>query len=545
MPKLLLSQWGKTQEIELGSKPCTIGRYTENTIELRGDSLVSRRHATVTLVNNVAILVDEESSNGTFLNGVRIEPKTAYPLKDGDTFRIGSSVFTYYSGKISSLKQQAPGLPVSESMSSTDISKSVRDIPEYLRVGLKESIARGIPWKTPSKKKPELADEGRIDKFYILYQLGREVVRAASLEGVLDAAMMLIFEVINAERGAIQLLDPTTGELVTRVVRHRSPGGTPDGFTLSKTIVDHVVRNRVSLITLDTREDPRLQSALSIVHSNILSVIAVPLSDWEKDDVLGVIYLDNHMHTYAFTEDDLDLLSAIANLVAIRLKQERLFKQLHMEAVQRMNLERFLSPDVAEMVLQRTAEGKEVCFDVIETEATVLFADIVDFTRISEDMKPTALAHMLNKFFESMSKIVFAHKGSVNKFIGDSVFAVFGAPFEKEDHAGRAVEAALEMQAEMERLSGTSHDKLALRVGVNSGEVIAGYIGPAKRLEYTVLGDTVNIAKRLEEIAMPGKVYIGEHTFDLLKGRYKTRRVTGERLRGKQRIIEIYEIIGK
>ncbi len=448
-------------------------------------------------------------------------------------------------------KQKGPEGGVSESKiiasfyGGADISKSIQDIPEHLRVGLKESIAMGIPWKDLSKKKPEATAEPKIDKFYILYQLGREVVRASSLDGVLDAAMMLIFEIINAERGAIQLFDPVTGELMTRIARHRTTGRTPEGFTLSKTITDHVVRNKAFLITSDTKEDPRLQNALSIVQSNVLSVISVPLSDWEKDDVLGVIYLDNHMSTYAFKEEDLDLLSAIANLVAIRLKQDRLFEQLRKEAVQRTNLERFLSPDVAEMVLQHTAEGKEVCFDVMDTEATVLFADIVGFTKISEEMKPSALACMLNEFFEAMSKIVFTHNGSVNKFIGDSVFAVFGAPVDKEDHAGRAVEAALAMQVEIERLRETTGIKHSLRVGVNSGEVLAGYIGPSKRLEYTVLGDTVNIAKRLEEIATPGKVCIGERTFDLLKGRYKTRQITGEKLKGKQRIIKMYEIIGK
>ncbi len=551
MPKLVLSQCGKTQEIELAGEACTIGRHTGSTVELRGDSLVSRKHGVVSLVDGVATLVDEGSSNGTFLNGVRVNPKTPYPLKDGDSFRIGSSTFFFYSGEKPPQQQKGLEASVSESKiiaslyGGADISKSIQDIPEHLRVGLKQSIAMGIPWKDLSGKKPEVAKESSVDKFYILYQLGREVVRAGSLDGVLDVAMMLIFDVINAERGAIQLFNPGTGELVTRIAWQRSVGRTPEGFTFSKTVTDLVVHNKTSLVTSDTREDPRLQNARSIVQANIRSVISVPLSDWEKDDVLGVIYLDNNMSTYAFKAEDLDLLSAIANLVAIRLKQEMLFEQLRKEAVQRTNLERFLSPDVAEMVLQHTAEGKEVCFDVVNTEATVLFADIVGFTKISEEMKSSNLACMLNEFFENMSKVVFAHNGSVNKFIGDSVFAVFGAPVDKEDHAGRAVEAGLAMQAEVERMRAVSGSKYSLRVGVNSGDVIAGYIGPSKRLEYTVLGDVVNIAKRLEEIATPGKVFIGERTFELLNGRFKTRQITGEKLKGKQRTVRMYEIIGK
>ncbi|MDQ7779794.1 MAG: adenylate/guanylate cyclase domain-containing protein, partial [Planctomycetota bacterium] len=480
-----------------------------------------------------------------------IEGKTQYPLSHNDTFRIGSTTFTFISEEEAKPKKRKEESAMTESKiiaslyGGSDISKSIEDIPEHLRIGLRQSLAMGIPLKELSQKVPTAQPAQQVDKFYILYQLGREVARAPSLDAVLEVAMMLIFEIINAERGAIQLFDPQTGELATRITRFRSPEkASTQNFAISKTIADHVVRNKAFLITSDTRDDPRLQNALSIVQQNVRSVITVPLSDWEKDDVLGVIYLDNMMNTYAFKEEDLELLSAIANLVAIRLKQDRLYEQLAHEAVRRSNLAQFLSPDHVEVIMQQSAGGKAVCLEVTGTEVTALFVDIVGFTKIAEEMDPALLANLLNEFFDSMCKVVFTHKGHVNKFVGDSIFAVFGAPVANEDHAVLGVQAALDMQKEMDRLRETTGAKFKLRVGVNSGAVVAGNIGSSQRKEYTILGDTVNIAKRLEEVATPGKVCVGERTFELLHGKFKARQLSSEKLKGKEKTIKMYEIIG-
>jgi adenylate cyclase len=161
-------------------------------------------------------------------------------------------------------------------------------------------------------------------------------------------------------------------------------------------------------------------------------------------------------------------------------------------------------------------------------------------------MEPKAVNLLLNRHFSKMTDIIFDLDGTLDKYIGDSLMAVFGAPFSRDNDAERAVRAALKMKEALEagKNADSREDKLNIRIGINTGQITAGNIGSPKRMDYTVLGDTVNVASRLETIAEPNQILIGEETYNRVKDKFKTREVGLRKLKGKTQDIRVYEVLG-
>ncbi|MEK7470190.1 MAG: adenylate/guanylate cyclase domain-containing protein [Planctomycetota bacterium] len=558
------------REIEIGKDVFSMGRMPENDIELR-DSLVSRKHSELIRRANRFTLYDLGSSNGTYVNKKRVDVKV---LDDGDEVSVGETTFTFKDENSPARPaESAPEPAESELIASlygnpNEIVKKVADLPEEYRIDVKESIARGYSFKDlksvagqqapaaaapvavaqPAKKDDKKGvsassvSPDQDDRFKFLYHLGRDLSSKATLKEVLQSALDTIFAVINAERGVILTIDKATNELVPQVARHRAHGSiSVHEVVPSRTITSRVIQDKNFIITSDAKNDQRFQMGMSIIQYNIRSAMCVPL--WEKEEVFGVIYLDNQMKTYPFEVADLHILGAIANQVAIRIKQEELFNRLKQEEITRSNMERFFSPDIAEILIKRGQAGLQP----EEKEATIVFCDISEFTNISEKMKPPQIADLLNGYFEMASRIILDHKGSVNKYIGDSIMSVFGAPVHYEDHAMRAVKASLAIQREIHRLNEKTDTRLRyhVHIGVNTGDVVAGNIGSQKRIEYTVLGDAVNVAARLEKRAGAGQIVIGDRTHNLVRERINCRPLGAERLKGKQNEIHLFEVTGE
>jgi adenylate cyclase len=186
--------------------------------------------------------------------------------------------------------------------------------------------------------------------------------------------------------------------------------------------------------------------------------------------------------------------------------------------------------------------------EVQELEATVIFADIVGFTPRAEKMDPPSIAQLLNEYFSRMADVILEYDGTLDKFIGDCIMAVFGAPYAQEDHAIRAVQVALEMRRRLQELNQERSDEPAIqmRMGVNSGRVVAGPIGSVKRKEITVLGDTVNIASRIEGgVAEAGQIVIGERTWELAKDRFAFNDLGTVALKGKEKSVRVFEVLSE
>ncbi|HEY6548686.1 MAG TPA: adenylate/guanylate cyclase domain-containing protein, partial [Vicinamibacteria bacterium] len=245
--------------------------------------------------------------------------------------------------------------------------------------------------------------------------------------------------------------------------------------------------------------------------------------------------------------NDLDLLTALANYAAVAVERARLNQKIVAEEKKRERLGRFLSPQVTSRILA-TSDSQGAALGVPEVkDVSILFADIVGFTSMSENMSPAAVGLLLNDYLSRMTDTVFKFDGTLDKDIGDAIMAVYGAPLDMPDHAARAIRSALEMQ---ERLVEFNADRkegphLQIRIGINTGKAVAGEIGSINKKEYTVLGDTVNTASRLESsVAKPGMVVVGENTYEAVKDLFECKSLGKATLKGKAKEVAVFEVVG-
>ncbi len=493
------------------------GRTPENDIEVV-DQLVSRRHAELRKEGGAWVLYDLDSMNGTFVNGQRVSKQL---LRPGDILSIGREKIVFEDGG------EAPAASGAAPAANSPGGEIVKSLDQFER---QMSISQGLLKRRGEEALRPSPEASR--QFYILYQMGRVINGANKLDDLLHTAMDLIFEAIAAERGGIFLINQKG--LPELALSHFRKTGDQGELTVSKTILNKVFRERVGILTSDAKYDPRFEQGQSIAAFGIRSALCVPV--WDHNEISGAIYLDNLVETYAFGEPDMDLLSALANQVAIGVRNLRLADQLKLEAVRRANLEQYHSPDVVEMLVNQSAELERSALGVREAEVTVLFSDICGFTRMSTQFKPAEIAFILNGYFDAMTNVIFAHKGSINKFIGDAIMGIYGAPVTHQNDAALAVQSAIEMlkalQLYLKNLDESKHFKI--RVGINTGDVVVGNIGSSRRMEYTVLGDAVNTAQRLESVAPQNGILIGERTKQLVEGLFKFRDVGLLKLKGKE-----------
>jgi adenylate cyclase len=178
---------------------------------------------------------------------------------------------------------------------------------------------------------------------------------------------------------------------------------------------------------------------------------------------------------------------------------------------------------------------------------TALFADVRNFTTLSESRTPEQTVKLLNRYFSMISEIIFRHGGTLDKYIGDGLLALFGAPYVGERDAVQAVRAAVEMQRSMasfnEVLRSENLPPISIGIGINTGPAIVGYIGSETRLDYTAIGDTINTASRLENLALAGQIVISENTMQVLDESFVLKPLGVERLKGKNANLRIAEIV--
>jgi adenylate cyclase len=374
----------------------------------------------------------------------------------------------------------------------------------------------------------------------LLSEISKTLVAMQPLEKVLNRVVELVFEVVPAERAFLLLRDSIDQPLSARVMRNRD-GSVPPKVSISRTIVNTVMRDRVAMLAKDALYDSRLHASDSIQSMNIRSFMCAPL--WNQNEVIGVLYCDNP-RSKKFITDDLEVFAALCNYAAVAIEQARLSLRLLDESKRRERLTRYHSPGVINRIMQDgDAEG---AFMAQERDVSVMFCDIVGFTTMSQHAPPQEIAGMLNDFFGRMGEVIFEHDGTLDKFIGDAILAVFGAPFEQPDHATKAVAAALAMQRELIKANAEHPERpLRMRIAINSGRALTGDIGSPKRREFTVLGDVVNTASRLEStVAKPDQIVISKNTLEKIGNAFQVQPLGGVKLRGRDTELEVFEVVG-
>jgi len=535
----LIYQDGDTpQSFTFATGEVVIGRSPECNVVLK-DFGISRQHARIVVDEEGARIVDLKSKNGTQVNGV---PVVEAPLKDGDRILLGKFQLTFsksLEGKV--VLDEAK--PLSEEAGT--IIRSVGELSKLLSAADTGAAAPALAEKRAPADVQELAKSNRILK--VLTEFSRDLIATRPVEEVLQQVMDIVFDHVPADRGFLMLHEDGSDRLIPMVVKHRSTPSSGDQarITISKTIAERVIKDRVSILTSDALVDPRFGAGDSIRFHGIRSAMCAPL--WNKEQVIGIIHVDSPMLTNCFTLNDLDLLTALANYAAVAVERARLNQRIVAEEKKRERLGRFLSPQVTARIIA-TSESQSAALGVPEErEVSVLFADIVGFTPLSESMSPAAVALVLNDYLSRMTDVIFKYEGTLDKFIGDAIMAVFGAPLDMPDHASRAIKTALEMLERLEEFNAERKEgpHLRIRIGINSGKAVAGEIGSINKKEYTVLGDTVNTASRLESsVATPMTVVIGENTYAMVKDEFQCRSLGPKELKGKGKVVAAFEVLG-
>ena len=301
------------------------------------------------------------------------------------------------------------------------------------------------------------------------------------------------------------------GVCVPRV--HKSRGPVPFDGAFSSQIVGYVLEHGVAALFADTKRDPRLDAGASILQQSICASMCTPLH--ARGRLLGALYVDNLTRPDRFNEEDLEFLSAFANQAAIAVDNALLSAKLAEEAVARNNMLRFFPPTAIEAILAGGAS-----LEAMETEATALFCDVSGYTQLSSALAPRDVIGLLNEYFPVMADVVFKHEGTLEKYIGDALLAVWGAPLSRPDDAARAVAAAIDMQRAIEPLNRrlTLPRPLSIHVGVNTGVVAAGNIGSSRYLQYATIGDATNVASRICDAAAAGEIVVDALTADRVGG---------------------------
>jgi adenylate cyclase len=505
MPRLIVNPGQRDErvhEIGVGSK--TIGRGRESDIRVPNKSL-SRQHARIVVDTSGTITIaDTGSKNGTFIDGQRVEGPRA--LSDGQQFCCGDVLFLLSTSEYS--------VPAPETM--------VREISaESSHVLSHDLLDEARKRKQSGFGRPKLpkSAEGRLQ---VLLDVARLLSSPESIDKQLVKILDLVFSILDVDRVAILMIDESTGDFGPPVVESRRSellSGAAQAY--SKHILNYVRERSVAALFSDASIDPRLENADSIHMTSVRSSMCAPLRSQER--VMGVLYVDNLTIPAVFSGEDLELLSAFAAQAAIAIENSRLYQRLQQEAVARNNLLRFFPPTTIAQLM----ETPSLTAQAIETEVTALFCDISGFTSMAASMHPRDVVALLNRYFPIVTEIVFQHEGTLEKYIGDALLAVWGAPFRRVDDARRAVHAAVQMQQAIAALSdellSSRHSAadlpLHIHIGLNTGPVAAGNVGSQHYLQYATIGDATNLASRICNVAKAGEIALGVPTLERLGGR--------------------------
>jgi adenylate cyclase len=590
MAKLILTSPEGQQTVTLASRN-SLGRHPDSTIQIL-DKIVSKEHCRIALEGDTWVLEDLDSLNGTFLNGNRVNGKR--PLVHGDEFSLGATRARIEldarertsspdaAGMVQRTQTaQGPGRPAAEPVVLEAGQASAGRSNAFLAISRGvESFEAATPARGPataggpghtllaaSPPLVEVNQQGReigtqiaaqeqgfrpfqevsgnaaqmeadYERLRLSHELSREICLERDLTSLLNKILASMFRFVRADRGVIFLVGDN-GQLEPGASLRRD--GSQAAISVSSTIMNHVMRERASVLTHDAAMDFAGSKGRSMILNRISSAIVAPLM--HEEDILGVLWLDSE--TLArFEQRDLEMVTSIAAQAAMFIEINILGRKVEQEILSRERFSRLLSPNVAEkvlsgdMVIQKGGQLVQEC--------TVFNSDIRGFTTMSDNAAPEPLVEMLNEYFELMVETLFKYEGTLDKFMGDGIMALWGAPVVTKDDAVRSVECALEQMEVLRAFNSRRRLRqapaLEIGIGIHTGPVVAGYIGSSKALSYTVIGDTANTSARLCGAAGPGEILVSAPTVEALGSRFDYKELPALQLKGKEKPFRCFAI---
>ncbi len=533
----IIEPTGRTWETRISpGATYSIGRARENAIVL-DDRRVSRKHAFIYGDGKNYKIIDGHLENGrlirsvnhVFINGtVQLEGQ----LANDDIITIGESrlMFSLAPEPVKALpfNDPVPELTmVAERDSSVETPLSINydDAPmghTQVQISVTEILGRqsNFTLETAVASPEEVRDLRRKAKILeLLFEMSKTLGTVFELNEIFEKATDLIFRGTPADRVvALLTVENDTSDnfehslyQIGARTREKSIEELTDKLTVSRTITQKVMRDRVAILSQDAKTDEQFHGAESIVSQGVRSTICAPLITQSR--VHGVIYADRLDPFAAFSPDHLELISAVAAQTAVTVETVNAHKRLAREEVARANYSRFMPEYVVKQLLENPDSFR---LGGANQTITVLFADIRGFTAFSEDKNPERVVGLLNHYFSAMTEIIFEHGGTLDKYIGDELMALFGAPTATPEDARNAVNVAVAMQKRLltlnPELESLGFPKIEVGIGLHTGEATIGYIGSEQRSEYTAIGDTVNLASRLQSNASGGQILLSDAT---------------------------------
>ncbi len=497
----------------LAHDPTVVGRSEECHVSI-SDPWISSRHALFEQRGDELWLVDLGSRNGTFVGDRRIHETQ---VREGAQISFGRT-----SAQVRSLRPQGPTWQVPEQ------ATAIRYLADVEKI-----VARpGEPSAAPAAVGAESARR----QLAVLHAIGRALADAPGFEDSLSKILKTVAQAVRAERSTLLLLDEK-GTLVPKV---HEPADAPP--RISNTVVSAATRSRAGLLVIDAQQDERFAASQSVFFQGIRSCLAVPI--WAENRILGMLVLDRGV-VDPFGADDLELVTVAAYQAALAIERARILERSRVVDAQRRKLLRHFSPDVAGLILNQEELDEDPLTVSIREEVTVLFSDVKGFTSLTERLSALDTAQLLREYFHEMTVALFEERGTLDKFMGDGLMAVFGAPVAQPDGALRAVRCAWRMLERLAALDARlpADRRLNIRIGVNTGRVVAGNFGSPERLEFTVLGDVVNVASRLESIAEAGSIYVGRPTYERTSSHFRYRPLGMRTVKGRTAQVEVFEVV--
>ena len=579
----------------------TVGRHPNNSVQLL-DKIVSKEHCIILQADGRWILRDLGSLNGTYINGDRVQGERQ--LMHGDEISLGSTKVRFDDGSGLAIRTPPPaptpmqppahpfgfhaggsptgahqlGGPLPQPTASAATPSALRRVPTGDPVEPTAQIPmRGAPVAPapmpPSVQQPattpgsfvemqqrpyaigtqiaamglgfapfdKIAHDAQTvrddyERLRIAYEVTQEIATEREVDIVLQKILIACFKFVRADRGVVFLEEK--GELIPRCNRRR--GGDSAPVSVSKTILEHVQKTKSAVLTNDAAMDFGGARGKSVILNRISSAMVVPLIHGQE--LLGVIWLDSEQLT-VFTQKELEVVAALAYQAAMFVENALLAKKVEAEIITRDRFSRLLAPVLAQQIISGQLEVK---LGGSLSECTVFNSDIRGFTKMSDGASPQTIVAMLNEYFERMVECLFREEGTLDKFMGDGIMAVFGAPVSHPDDPIRAVRSALDMMDSLgvlnrERLA-RNELPLAIGIGIHTGKVIAGYVGSSRALSYTVIGDTANTSARLCGIAEAGQILVSEATAERLQNKFNLQELPPAKLKGIARPMRLFNV---
>lgn len=463
----------------------TIGRHPNNDIVIAEPS-ASRHHARIDYnrATDTALLQDLSSTNGTYINRRRLS--FTYRLQHLDMIRIGSSTINV-------------------------LIRGTDQPPDTV--------------KGPQKFTRERLLEALDHHTVLMYQISERLNTVMNLNDCLEEVAHLMKQAMGADKCKVILKEQF--DIMEEL-----------GFP--STIAQSAIEEKSSVVIPDMAQSDTYNDSDSATLLQIRSALCVPIM--AENEVTGLIYMyKSAPESRPFSHTDLQVAIAISHQAALTIQRVNLLNKVQQEQSLRQMFQRFVSPQEVDYVL-RDYDLHGTLPGLKERNISVLIADITDSTGLAENMGAKKFGKLINKYYLEMTNIIFK-QGGVVRYLGDGVMSVFGMSDEEANHNLNAVQTGINILEQMKNLADEFDRPVFLRLSVKTGRAVVGYVGTSQRVEFTVLGDLVNVAHGMLQHAKPNRLLVGEDTFKRNSDKFKIQKLDSITVKGRKRPVKIYEVL--